>query len=187
VFENQRNYNDEIIFKKFLERKNFNKKEHYKQEYKPMEEMQQPNFNFMPQPLNRNYLIPNKSMINQLPGYPMDHHPRSSRHLNTMILSNNIPSPMILNTNSPSIMNHYHQSPMIKPQFSCNCGNNNHLYINTVVPQTIHYSPQYSIHPKKKKKNDPFALLRTAGNSTDDESNRINLESVTFINLDFTR
>ena len=144
--------------------------------------------NYPQQPMNRNLMVPNP-MMGHIPnqGFPnMVNHHRSDRRMNTMMPLNNIPSPMILNNNSPSIMNHYHQSPMIKPQYTCCCGNNN-LYINTVVPQTIHYSPQYNIQPKKKKKNDPFALLRTAGNSTDDESNRINLESVTLINLDFKR
>jgi hypothetical protein len=111
----------------------------------------------------------------------MMQHNRVDRRFNTMIHPSNmsnLPSPMILN-NSPSIMNHYHQSPMIKPQYQCCCANNN-LYINTIVPQTIHYSPQYSIKPKKRKKYDPFAALKTAGNSTDDESNRINLESVIY-------
>jgi hypothetical protein len=83
---------------------------------------------------------------------------------------------MLNNNNSQSMMIHYDQSPMIQSHFFY--GNNN-LFVNNGIPQATHYSPQYTIQPpKNKKKNDPFALLRTAGNNTDEESNRINLESV---------
>jgi hypothetical protein len=194
VFENQRVYNDEIIFNKFVERKNYNnktQKEGHKPDFSQQGFFEHPNrlnMNYIPKPNSRlmvpmnnnnNMMAPNMWSPNQIP----DTH--NNRRFSTMLPNNHMRSPMMIHNNSPSMMNHFHQSPMI--QSHCFCGNNN-VFLNTVIPQTIHYSPQYKIlPPKKKKKNDPFLLLRTAGNNTDEESNRINLESVKFIYLDHKR
>ena len=166
-----------MIFNKFVEKKNFNNRLKINNNIPQEANHKFLNINYNPQvkrmmPTNMN------NMMQQMWNPNID--PRSDRRFNT-IMANNIPSPMMISNNSPSMMNHYHQSPMIRP--NCFCGNN--MFPNPIMP--THYSPQYINQPKKKKKNDPFALLRTAGNSTDEESNRINLESVTLINLDLKR